>query len=237
MAGNRERKISRTSPASLTQRASCSFTESSSTSTSRRISRRLKLREEVTRRWLCLPAGSTAPSPRRRRSRAASVRRNAAALLAFCHRGRASWCLASYLVMKLLLDIQRITPALARLPGAVSSATPLPSATPTENIVAPRALPVESAPASRSPRHDRRPRRKRAVAFRRPNPKCAGPNRFIPRTSSRRTFATPPLAESCSNHADAENLSARHSGRPDRTGLQWLDRSFGSAARPFAAGT
>jgi cytoskeleton protein RodZ len=54
--------------------------------------------------------------------------------------------LGLYLV-KLLLDIQRITPS-RTAPGAVSSATPLPSATPAEDIVAPRALPLESAPAS-----------------------------------------------------------------------------------------
>ena len=53
--------------------------------------------------------------------------------------------LGLYLV-KLLLDIQRITPSRTSA-GAVSSASP-PSTTPTENIIAPRALPVESAPAS-----------------------------------------------------------------------------------------
>ena len=54
--------------------------------------------------------------------------------------------LGLYLV-KLLLDIQRITPS-HTLRGAVSSATPLPSASPTGNIIAPRALPVEGTPAS-----------------------------------------------------------------------------------------
>jgi cytoskeletal protein RodZ len=54
--------------------------------------------------------------------------------------------LGLYLV-KLLLDIQRITPSHAA-PGAVVSATPLPSASPAEKIIAPRALPVEEAPAS-----------------------------------------------------------------------------------------
>jgi cytoskeletal protein RodZ len=54
--------------------------------------------------------------------------------------------LGLYLV-KLLLDIQRITPSHAG-PGAVSSATPLPSASATGNIIAPRALPVEGTPAS-----------------------------------------------------------------------------------------
>jgi cytoskeletal protein RodZ len=54
--------------------------------------------------------------------------------------------LGLYLV-KLLLDIQRITPS--RLaPGAVVSTTPLPSASPAEEIIAPRALPVEGSPAS-----------------------------------------------------------------------------------------
>jgi cytoskeleton protein RodZ len=54
--------------------------------------------------------------------------------------------LGLYLV-KLLLDIQRITPSHS-LPGAVSSATPLPSASPTRKIIAPRALPVDEAPVS-----------------------------------------------------------------------------------------
>jgi len=60
--------------------------------------------------------------------------------------------LGLYLV-KLLLNIQRITPT--HSPGAtttatvaVASATPLVSATPTPEISAPRAIPVESAPAS-----------------------------------------------------------------------------------------
>ena len=54
--------------------------------------------------------------------------------------------LGLYLV-KLLLDIQRITPS--RPPaGAVASATPSPSVSPTGKIIAPRALPVEGPPAS-----------------------------------------------------------------------------------------
>ncbi len=50
-----------------------------------------------------------------------------------------------YLV-KLLLDIQRITPTQSS--RAVASASPSPSTTPVEKIIAPRALPVESTPAS-----------------------------------------------------------------------------------------
>ncbi|HEY1582023.1 MAG TPA: helix-turn-helix domain-containing protein [Chthoniobacterales bacterium] len=48
--------------------------------------------------------------------------------------------------MKLLLDIQRITPRSAA-PGAVS-VSPTPSPSPPERIVAPRALPVEGTPQS-----------------------------------------------------------------------------------------
>jgi len=53
-------------------------------------------------------------------------------------------------MVKLLLNIQRITPSHPATPGssAVVSATPQPSVTPTEKIVAPRALPVEDTPAS-----------------------------------------------------------------------------------------
>ncbi|MBA3650694.1 MAG: helix-turn-helix domain-containing protein [Chthoniobacterales bacterium] len=51
-----------------------------------------------------------------------------------------------YLV-KLLLDIQRITPS-RPVPGVVASATPSPSASPAEKVIAPRALPVEGSPAS-----------------------------------------------------------------------------------------
>ncbi len=51
-----------------------------------------------------------------------------------------------YLV-KLLLDIQRITPTTPPA-GAVASATPSPSATQSGNVIAPRALPVDSPPAS-----------------------------------------------------------------------------------------
>jgi cytoskeleton protein RodZ len=54
--------------------------------------------------------------------------------------------LGLYLV-KLLLDIQRITPRNS-VPGVVATASPTPSASPTEKIVVPRALPVESTPAS-----------------------------------------------------------------------------------------
>jgi cytoskeletal protein RodZ len=57
--------------------------------------------------------------------------------------------LGLYLI-KLLLDIQRITPSRPAAPGAVAaaSATPRPSPSPIGNIVAPRALPVEGTPAS-----------------------------------------------------------------------------------------
>ena len=74
-------------------------------------------------------------------------------------------------------------------------------------------------PTSRS-----RPLRKRR-SLPRPSPKSAGPNRFIPKNSSHAAARQP-----CSNHTDAENLPARDSGRQKRTGLQWLDRSFGPAA-------
>ena len=51
-----------------------------------------------------------------------------------------------YLV-KLLLDIQRITP-MQPPAGAVASATPSPSPTESGRVIAPRALPAEPAPAS-----------------------------------------------------------------------------------------
>lgn len=54
-------------------------------------------------------------------------------------------------MVKLLLNIQRITPSHPATPGssAVASATPQPSATANlDRIVAPRALPVEGTPAS-----------------------------------------------------------------------------------------
>ncbi len=84
-------------------------------------------------------APSTAPPP--------IVRRQAAkrpALLPFII-AIAVLVFGLYLV-KLLLDIQRITPTTAPA-GAVASATPSPSLTPGR-IIAPRALPVEGAPAS-----------------------------------------------------------------------------------------
>ena len=55
--------------------------------------------------------------------------------------------LGLYLI-KLLLNIQRITPSRPVAPGVVATATPHPAVSPTENIVAPRALPVEATPAS-----------------------------------------------------------------------------------------
>lgn len=55
--------------------------------------------------------------------------------------------LGLYLV-KLLLDIQRITPSRPAPGAAISSVTPSPSASPAEKIIAPRALPVEGTPAS-----------------------------------------------------------------------------------------
>lgn len=51
-----------------------------------------------------------------------------------------------YLV-KLLLDIQRIAPRTIA-PSAVASATPQPTLSPAERIVAPRALPADAPPAS-----------------------------------------------------------------------------------------
>jgi cytoskeletal protein RodZ len=54
--------------------------------------------------------------------------------------------LGLYLI-KLLLDIQRIAPR-SPAPSVVATASPTPSASPTERIVAPRALPVEGTPAS-----------------------------------------------------------------------------------------
>lgn len=54
--------------------------------------------------------------------------------------------LGLYLV-KLLLDIQRITPTKAPA-GTVASASPSPSPTPGDKIIAPRAIPVEGTPAS-----------------------------------------------------------------------------------------
>src|SRR5450432_3795228 len=57
--------------------------------------------------------------------------------------------LGFYLV-RLLLDIQRITPSRTAAPGAMAaaSATPPPSEPPSGNVFAPRALPVEGTPAS-----------------------------------------------------------------------------------------
>jgi len=46
-------------------------------------------------------------------------------------------------LMKLFLDIQRIVPPQGRAPGAAASATPS-----SENIVAPRAIPVEETPST-----------------------------------------------------------------------------------------
>src|SRR5947208_643667 len=59
--------------------------------------------------------------------------------------------LGLYLI-KLFLDIQRIAPSRgnAPAPGITASATALPSTSPQGSIAAPRALPVESAPASES---------------------------------------------------------------------------------------
>ena len=127
--------------------------------------------------------------------------------------------------------------ALALSPGAVASATPLPSATPTEDIVAPRALPVESAPASEAhvtiaptPEHRAGPLPPTEPEVRRAEPvhpeDLVAPN--VPDAATR---------QSRSDHPDAEDLSARDSRRPDRTGLQWLDRSVAIRRRPFAAGT
>ena len=92
---------------------------------------------------------------------------------------------------------------------------PLPSATPTGEIVAPRALPVESRAGQRSPRHDRAadagtggPSTPTEPEVRRAEPvhpeDLVAPN--VPHAATR---------QSCSNHSDAENLSAGDSGRPD----------------------
>ncbi len=83
-------------------------------------------------------APSTAPSPIVRRQPAKRP-----ALLPFII-AVAVLVFGLYLV-KLLLDIQRITPTQPR-PGAVASATPSPVPTESGRVIAPRALPVESTP-------------------------------------------------------------------------------------------
>jgi cytoskeleton protein RodZ len=83
---------------------------------------------------------SAAPPPRVRRQRAKRP-----ALLPFII-AVGVLVLGLYLV-KLLLDIQRITPARPAL-GAIASAAPSPAASPSENIIAPRGIPIESPPVS-----------------------------------------------------------------------------------------
>jgi cytoskeleton protein RodZ len=82
---------------------------------------------------------SAAPPPRVRRQRAKRP-----ALLPFII-ALGVLVLGLYFV-KLLLDIQRITPS-HPMPGAVASATPSPSASLPGKIIAPRAQPVEGPPA------------------------------------------------------------------------------------------
>ena len=55
-----------------------------------------------------------------------------------------------FYLMKLILDIQRIAPPQGRAHGpvAAASATPLPETSPSGNIIAPRAIPVEGTPVS-----------------------------------------------------------------------------------------
>lgn len=89
-------------------------------------------------------APSTPPPPIVRRQRA-----NRPALLPFII-AVGVLVLGLYMV-KLLLNIQRITPSQGPAPtatAAIASVTPLPSASPTPEIAAPRALPVESSPDS-----------------------------------------------------------------------------------------
>ena len=135
--------------------------------------------------------------------------------------------LGLYLV-KLLLDIQRITPSrpsggrsFLRNPAAFRNAHLRIS---SRRALSPSKVRRPAKPTSRSP----------------PTPEAAVPSSTEPEVRRAEpvhpedlvapNVPTPPTRQSCSNHADAENLSARDSGRPDRTGLQWLDRSFGPAA-------
>ena len=183
-------------------------------------------------RWLFLPAGRR-PAPRRRRSCGDSPAKRPALLPFIIAVG--VLVLGLYMV-KLLLNIQRITPS-RPVPGAVASVTPLPSASPTENIVAPRALPVESAPASEA----------LVTVTPAPTPEAAAPCRDRARSppgragSSRRLVApnvpTPPLANRVQITPDAQNLSARDSGRPDRSRPSMAGSILRTRRRPFGDGT
>lgn len=93
-------------------------------------------------------APATAPPPIVRRQRAKRP-----ALLPFII-AVAVLVFGLYLV-KLLLDIQRITPTQPRA-GAVASATPSPSPTPAGRLIAPRALPLETPASNGAPASEAR---------------------------------------------------------------------------------
>jgi cytoskeleton protein RodZ len=130
--------------------------------------------------------------------------------------------LGLYLV-KLLLDIQRITPSHAA-PGAVVSTTPLPSVSPVEKIIAPRALPVEEPPASE------------ARVTLAPTPEAAAPSPSEPQVRRAQpvhpedfvapNVPTPPLANRVQITATGKTfLRVTVDGQPEPAFNGWLDPS------------
>ena len=104
-------------------------------------------------------------------------------------------------MVKLLLNIQRITPSAQPGPTATAaffSVTPLPSASPTPEIAAPRALPVESTPASEALVSVTPASTAETVcSSSRPNRKCVGPSRCILKTRFHQELSRHRLSIAC----------------------------------------
>ena len=88
-------------------------------------------------------------------------------------------------MVKLLLNIQRITPSGAPGPAASATVAVSVTASPSPEISAPRALPVESTPASGALVSVRQSLLQRPLFQQRRSRKCVGPSRSILKTHRR----------------------------------------------------
>ncbi len=135
-------------------------------------------------------------------------------------------------MVKLLLNIQRITPSHPAEPvaSAVASVTPQPSASPTPEIVAPRALPVESPPPSEA----------LVTVAPESSPEAPVPTTTEPEVRRRLAGASGgfgdaqgfPAApcQSRADHSAAQNVFAGNGRQSGATGVRWLAGSFRPAA-------
>ena len=131
-----------------------------------------------------------------------------------CSSRSACWCLGfTWSNCSSIFSASRPRSGVPRAP--LPPRPPLPSPSPDEGLVAPRALPVEGTPASEALRDCAAAETPSLLPSERRSP--PGPAGASRRPQLRLTLPTPPLANRGANRADPDHLSAGESGRPDRS--------------------